>query len=123
MPPSLSESETLAPPLAKPATPPSPSPEMLVAVRRVEIGELDLALPARLDGPDLDGGDGLELVVGNHVELLAAGDAALQHLGIIELLPHHLALGGKLDRPFMVIAIGILLEPRANGALSAKRSA
>src|SRR5262249_24857036 len=55
-----------------------------VAVRRIEIGQPHLAFPARLDRPDLDGGDGLKLVVGNLVELLAAGNAALEHLGIVE---------------------------------------
>src|SRR5262245_35815063 len=70
-----------------------------VAVGRIEIGEPHLALPARLDRTDLDGGDGLELVVGNLVELLAARDAALEHLGVVELGPNHLAAGGELDLP------------------------
>src|SRR5262245_13322255 len=70
-----------------------------VAVGRIEIGEAHLALPARLDRPDLDGGDSLELVVGNLVELLAAGDAALEHLRVIELGPYHLAAGSELDLP------------------------
>ena len=54
---------TVAPPLAKPATPPSPSPGDPVAVGRIEVGEPHLALPARLHRADLDGGDGLEFVV------------------------------------------------------------
>src|SRR5215467_264813 len=70
-----------------------------VAVRRIEVGEPDLAFPARLDRTDLDRGHGLKLAVGNLVELLAAGDAALEHLGVVELRPHHLATGGKLDLP------------------------
>src|SRR5262245_2748700 len=70
-----------------------------VAVGRIEIGEPHLALPARLDRTDLDGGDGLELVVGNLVELLAAGNAALEHLRVVELGPYHLAAGGELDLP------------------------
>src|SRR6266487_5475643 len=70
-----------------------------IAVRRIEVGETDLALPARLHGPDLDRGDGLEFAVGNFLELLAARDAALEHLGIVELGPHHLAARGELDLP------------------------
>src|SRR5262249_57357937 len=41
-----------------------------VAVRRIEVGEPDLAFPARLDRTDLDRGHGLKLGVGNLVELL-----------------------------------------------------
>src|SRR5262249_59109132 len=61
-----------------------------IAVRRIKVGETDLALPARLDGPDFDGGDGLEFAFRNFVELLAAWDAALEYLGIVELGPYHL---------------------------------
>src|SRR4029453_18945749 len=68
-------------------------------VRRIEIGEPDLALPARLDRPDFDRGDGLEFAVGNFLELLAARDAALEPLGIVEHGPHHLAARGELDLP------------------------
>jgi hypothetical protein len=52
-----------------------------------------LTFPARLDRPDLDGGDGLKLVVADPVKLLAAGYALLQDLWIIELVPHLLAAG------------------------------
>src|SRR5262249_36851113 len=74
-------------------------PRDAVAVGRIEIGEPHLALPARLDRADLDGGNRLKLVIGNLVELLAAGDAALEHLGVVELGPYHLAAGGELDLP------------------------
>src|SRR6266487_4025138 len=70
-----------------------------IAVRRIEIREADLALPARLDGPDFDGGDGLEFVIRDLVKLLAAGDAAFEHLGVVELGPDHLAVGSELDLP------------------------
>src|SRR3954468_23678806 len=49
-----------------------------IAVGRIEIGEPDLAFPARLDRADLDRGSRLKLVVRNLVELLAAGNAALE---------------------------------------------
>src|SRR5262249_50378763 len=70
-----------------------------IAVGWIEVGETDLALPARLDRPHFDRGDGLEFAVGNLVELLAAGNAALEHLGIIELCPDHVAAGSELDLP------------------------
>src|SRR6516225_4709395 len=70
-----------------------------VAVRRIEVGEADLALPARLDRADFDRGDGLEFVIRDLFELLAAGDAAFEHLGVVELGPDHLAVGGELDLP------------------------
>src|SRR5436190_6499633 len=70
-----------------------------IAVGRIEIGETDLALPARLDRPDFDRGDGLKLVPGNSVELLAARNAALEHLRVVELGPYHLAARGQLDLP------------------------
>src|SRR5581483_3139870 len=68
----------------------------LVAVRRVEVGEPDLALEARLDRADLVGGDRLEFVFANQLKRLAAGDARLQHLRIVELLPDRLPRSGKL---------------------------
>src|SRR6516225_12006714 len=70
-----------------------------IAVGWIEVGETDLALPARLDRSHFDRGDGLEFVVGNLVELLAAGDAALEHFGVIELCPDHVAAGSELDLP------------------------
>src|SRR5262249_29398471 len=62
----------------------------LIAVRRIEIGEMNLALPLRLDGADLGDSDGLEFGVGELVELLTARDTTLQHLGVVELRPHRL---------------------------------
>jgi hypothetical protein len=70
-----------------------------IAVGRIEIGKPHLAFPARLDRSHFDRGDGLEFAVGNLVELLAAGDAALEYLGIIELGPDHVAAGSELDLP------------------------
>src|SRR5262245_1814769 len=70
-----------------------------IATRRIEVGEADLALPACLDRSHFDGGDGLEFVIRDLVELLAAGDTALEHLGIIELCPDDLAAGSELHLP------------------------
>src|SRR5262249_23656034 len=70
-----------------------------VAVRRIEIGKPDFALPARLYRADLDRRNGLELVVRNPVKLLAPRNAALEHFRIIELGPYHLPAGGQLDLP------------------------
>ena len=64
----------------------------LVAVRRIEVGEMHLAFEARLHRPDLVGGDRLESRCRTVLfELLAAGDAGLEHLGVVELLPDRLA--------------------------------
>src|SRR5712675_2192290 len=63
----------------------------LVAVGRIEVGEMHLTFPLRLDGPDLGDRNRLEFGVGGLVELLATGDAGLQHLGVIELGPDRLA--------------------------------
>src|SRR5262249_25552282 len=70
-----------------------------IATWRIEVGEADLALPACLDRSNFDGGDGLEFVIRDLVELLAAGDAALEHLGVVELGPDHFAAGRELDLP------------------------
>ena len=70
-----------------------------IAVGWIKVGETHLTLPARLDRSHFDRGDGLEFAVGNPVELLAAGDAALEHLGIIELCLDHVAAGSELDLP------------------------
>src|SRR5215831_13964721 len=69
----------------------------LVAVGRIEIGEMDLALPLGLDGPDLGYRDRLEFRVRELVELLAARDADLQHVGVVELRPYRLARRVELD--------------------------
>src|SRR5262249_38991952 len=84
---------------AKPRRTALPFAGNAIAVRRIKVGETDLALPARLDGADFDGGDGLEFAFRNFVELLAAWDAALEHLGIVELGPYHLAARGELNLP------------------------
>src|SRR5207247_6866542 len=62
-----------------------------IAVGGIEIGQPDLALPASLHRSDFDGGDRLEFVLRDFVELLRTGDAAPEHLGIVELRPHYLA--------------------------------
>src|SRR5262245_8350579 len=49
-----------------------------VAVRRIEVGEADLAFEPCLDRPDLVGGDGLELVLPEKVQRLAARNADLE---------------------------------------------
>src|SRR5260370_12464113 len=85
-----------------------------IAVRRIEIGETHLPLPARLDRPDFDGGHGLEFAFGNFVELLATWDAALEHLGIVELGPHHLAARGELNLPVHDPRHGVLRRSRAS---------
>src|SRR5262249_14262920 len=68
-----------------------------VAVGWVEIAQGDLALEARRDGADLHFGYGAKAVLVGLLQLLAAGDAGLQHLGIVELVPHGLARRRKLD--------------------------
>src|SRR3954470_4040921 len=70
-----------------------------IAVGWIEIGEPDLALPACLDRADLDRGDGLKLVVRSPVELLAARDAALEHLVVVELFPYQFAFCSELHLP------------------------
>src|SRR5207302_10859434 len=69
----------------------------LVAVRRVEIAERDLALEARRHRADLHFRHRAKTAVVGLLQVLAAGDAGLQHLGIIELGPHGLARRRKLD--------------------------
>src|SRR5262249_54956856 len=68
-----------------------------VAVGWVEVGELYLALPLGLDGADLRRRDCLEFGVGDLVELLAARDACLEHLGIVEFRVHRLARCAELN--------------------------
>src|SRR5258705_1600563 len=69
----------------------------LVAVPRVEIAQRDLALEARRHRPDLHFGGRAKAVLVGFLQLLAAGDAGLQHVGIIELVPYGLARRRKLD--------------------------
>src|SRR4051812_3634673 len=69
----------------------------LVAVRRVEIGQRDLALEARRHRTDLHFRRRAKAAIVGLLQLLAAGDAGLQHLGIVELGPHGLARRRKLD--------------------------
>src|SRR5690242_9506552 len=57
----------------------------LVTVRRVEIAERDLALEAGRHRADLHLGGGAETVLVSLLQLLAAGDAGLQHLRIVQL--------------------------------------
>src|SRR5262249_28866065 len=73
-----------------------------IAVRRIEIGETDLALPARLDRPDFDRGDGLKLVLGHFLELFAARDTAVENLGVVVLGPYKPATPGQLNVPIPV---------------------
>ena len=70
-----------------------------VAVGRVEVGEADLAFPARLHRADLDGRHRLEFVVRILRQQLAARDAALEHFRVVELRPYRLPAGGKLHVP------------------------
>ena len=51
-----------------------------VAVRRVDVGQLDTAGEARGDRPDLHRGGRLHLVVRGLLQAVAAGNAGLQHL-------------------------------------------
>src|SRR5262249_3502307 len=71
----------------------------LVAVGRIEIAQPHLAFEARFDRADLVGGDRLELGVRQLVQRLAAGDADLQHLRVVQLLPD-----GFLGRPQLNLA-------------------
>src|SRR5215813_11173929 len=70
-----------------------------VAAGRIEVEEPHLSLPTRLDRADLEAGDGLEFGVRVLVELLAAGDAVLEHLRVVEHRPDLVAAGRKLDLP------------------------
>src|SRR3954451_6016908 len=74
-----------------------PFPGNAIAVRRIQIRESHLSFPPRFDRSDLHGGDGLELVFRNLVELLAAWDATLEHFGVVEFCPDDLPGGRKLD--------------------------
>ena len=59
----------------------------LVAVGRIEIGQRDLAGEMRRDGTDLGRDLRRHLGVGELHDLLAAGDALLQDLGVVERCP------------------------------------
>src|SRR5580704_7926507 len=65
-----------------------------VALGRVEVAERHLAGEGRLDRPDPGDDLGGELGVGDLLDGLAAGDAELQGLEVVEPLPHRLARGG-----------------------------
>src|SRR5581483_8929911 len=71
----------------------------LVAVGRVEIAQGHLALETRRDRPDLHFPHRAKAAVLGLLQLLAARDAGLEHLGIVELGPHRLAGSRKLDFP------------------------
>jgi hypothetical protein len=58
-----------------------------------------LAFEPRLHRADLGDGDRLQLGVGYLVELLAAGDAGFQYLGVVELGIYNLAAGWELNLP------------------------
>src|SRR5438034_5170870 len=62
----------------------------LVAIRRVEIAQRDPALEAGRHRPDLHLGDGTKTAVFGLLQLLASGDAGLQHFRIVQLGPHDL---------------------------------
>src|ERR1700761_3026630 len=69
----------------------------LVAVGRIEIAQGDLALEARRHRPDLHLGHRAEAAILGGFQLLAAGDAGLQHCRIVQLGPHRFPLSRKLD--------------------------
>src|SRR5438046_10182449 len=69
----------------------------LVAIGWIEIAQIDLALEAGGDRPDLHFGGGAEAVVLGPFQLLAARNAGLQHLRIVLLVPHRLARRRTLD--------------------------
>src|ERR1035437_4456170 len=71
----------------------------LVTVGRVEIGQVHLAFEARFHRAYFGDGNRLQFGDGDLVELLAAGDAGFQHLGIVELCIHTLAAGWDLNPP------------------------
>src|SRR3546814_1742305 len=66
-----------------------------VAVRRVDVGQRHRAGELRLHRPDLDRDLGGEAVVAGTLDLLATGDALLQHVGVVHRLPPRLELGRR----------------------------
>src|SRR6185312_7210232 len=68
-----------------------------IAIGWIEVGKVHAAFEARLHRADLGGGDRLEFGVGGFVEFLAARDAGLEHLGIVELGVDDLAARRQLD--------------------------
>lgn len=55
-----------------------------VAFRRVEVGQLDVALEGCLDRSDFEADLGLKLSIGMLGQLLAAGNAVLQNIRIVQ---------------------------------------
>src|ERR1700751_4216161 len=60
----------------------------LVAVGRIKIAQGNLTLEARRHRPDLHLGHRAKTVLVGLLQLLAAGDAGLQHFRIVQLGPH-----------------------------------
>src|SRR6185437_2597464 len=69
----------------------------LVAVRRIEIAQGDLAPEARRHRPDLHLGHRAKTVLVGLLQFLAAGDAGLQNFRIVQLGPHRFTACRKLD--------------------------
>ncbi len=69
----------------------------LVAVGRIEVAERYFAVEAGLHRADAGGHPGHELRIRGFLQFLAAGDALLQDLGIVQGLPHGLARGGNAE--------------------------
>src|SRR5262249_25318644 len=67
-----------------------------ITVRGVDILKVDAALEGRRYGPDLQGNDRRKLARGFLLELLAAGDAAPQHVRIVQGRPDLLPGRGEL---------------------------
>src|SRR6185437_14003236 len=70
-----------------------------VAVRRVDVGQLDLAVEAGGDRPDLHGRRRLHLVVADLFQAFAARNRGFQHLRIVQRVPHDGARRGNTPLP------------------------
>ena len=90
---SAGASDTFASPLAKPAAPPCPFELQRVAVGRVDVGEL--ASPAnRADTGPTRAATVASSCRRHPLEPLAAGNAVLEHLGVVERRPDDLGRRG-----------------------------
>src|SRR5262249_38442955 len=66
---------------------------------RIEVTELHFALKPSLYRTDLCGCDSLKFGLRGLVELLAARNAGLENVGIVELRPDDISIRRKLDLP------------------------
>src|SRR5260370_36716142 len=85
-----SKSRTVAPPLAWPARPPLPSPERRYPLGGVDIRQLDPSCERRMDRPNSHRYFGGHLRVEELFQRFTAGNALLEHVGVVERGPQGL---------------------------------